>query len=349
MSSGTITFFVGGSTSFNTYCTLRNIGNMIGDAFDLHLVATSDELGGQLSNTYDVFGGAQSPGPSGDVRALRRYFSTVTPDVVANLIGAPRYGTLISLLKPAESTFVCRFSGENFETFRVVRPRRKLPLFLYRNVLGRFPLHTADQLVTMGPREKRRLVDRHVPADRVSILPPPVDPDRLANPVGEPPFDTSHGRSIALFVGRVSQLKGIGTLEAAIPEVLDRRADMQFVVIGAGHDHLSIPRRYADRIEVVGPVDPSSIPASLDVADVLVHPSLTEGVSRSVVEALLAGTPVVVRDVGDLAYATNNIYTTDDEFVNMLCEWEDLAVDDARKFTTTALREKYSRFFTKLV
>lgn len=348
MSDETICFFVGDVDSFNAYCTLANVAEMVGDAFELHLVTTSEALAAKLGDRYETFGPGVRLRRLPNVRALRRYFGRETPDVVANLVGVPRYGNAIGALKPDGSTFVCRFSGENFRTVRVVEPRRKPAMFLYRNVLGRIPLYTADRFVTMGPREKKRLVDRGVDAERISILPPPVDPERFRSPSGPVPFETDHGRHTVLFLGRVSRLKGLRTLEWAIPRILDRREDLQFVLVGEREASLSVPAEYRAHVDEVGPVDPAAIPAALSAADVLVHPSLTEGISRAVLEALVSGTPVVVRDVGDMAYATNNIFTTDDELVNELRRFERLRVDDPERFTVEALADAYVSFFERV-
>ncbi|MGN8214549.1 glycosyltransferase family 4 protein [Halococcus salifodinae] len=144
-------------------------------------------------------------------------------------------------------------------------------------------------------------------------------------------------------------MKGFDTFDATIPRILNRRNDLQFVFVGSGERVPQIPEQYADHVTVVGRVTPESIASYFQHADVLAHPSLTEGLSRSVVEALMCDTPVIVRDVGELASVTSNLFTTDAEFVDLVCGFEDLPLDDPEPFSMTALKEQYVSFFTQFV
>jgi hypothetical protein len=66
-------------------------------------------------------------------------------------------------------------------------------------------------------------------------------------------------------------------------------------------------------------------------------------------QALVCDTPVIVRDVGELASVTANLFTTDAEFVDLVCGFEDLPLDDSRPFSMAALKEQYISFFTQFV
>jgi glycosyltransferase involved in cell wall biosynthesis len=83
-------------------------------------------------------------------------------------------------------------------------------------------------------------------------------------------------------------------------------------------------------------------------ADLLIHPSLTEGVPRVLLESLAVNTPVLARDVGDVESVTDNTFRTDDEFIEHLTELEDVALDDITPFTQKNLTPVYQRFFEQL-
>ncbi|MEC7351649.1 MAG: glycosyltransferase, partial [Planctomycetota bacterium] len=53
----------------------------------------------------------------------------------------------------------------------------------------------------------------------------------------------------------------------------------------------------ADRVVFTGALPPDQMPAVMHSIDLLVHPSLREGLPRTVPQALLSGTPVVAYDV----------------------------------------------------
>lgn len=344
--SKTIGIYVGRFTSFNVRQTVRNIGRMIGDEFDLHLVTSCpDAFPGYTDHGYRVYSEVEGDTLRAEIRLLRRYLDTQSPDIVTHIGDVPVYGNIIAALKGDDSKFVCRYSGDLFTEYKHESGLEAAKIFLLKNGFGRIPMRYADRVITMGPREKRRIVDRGLPAPAVKILPPPIDRARFESPGKPPELDVDEMGPIALFVGRVSRLKGAETLERAVPAILERRPDLKFVFVGERQFEFDFPDRYEERVWFTGRVPPDEVPAYFDAADVYVHPSLTEGVSRSVLEALACDTPVVVRDVGDLAYATSNIFTTDDDFVEMVADFENLAVDSCAKFTTSALEPKYVSAF----
>jgi glycosyltransferase involved in cell wall biosynthesis len=344
--SKTIAIYVGRFTSFNVRQTVRNIGQMLGDEFDLRLVTSCpDAFPGYADHGYRVYSGVEGETLRAEVHLLRRYLERETPDIVTQIGDAPVYGNIIAALKSEESKFVCRYSGDLFTEYKHETGLEAAKIFLLKNGFGRLPMRHADRVIAMGPREKRRIVDRGVPAPEVKILPPPIDLARFECSGKPSELNIDEMGPVALFVGRVSRLKGAETLERAVPAVLERRPDLEFVFVGERQFEFDLPDRYGERVWFTGRVPPHEVPAYFDAADVYVHPSLTEGVSRSVLEALACDTPVVVRDVGDLAYATSNIFTTDDDFVDMVANFEDLAVDPCAKFTTGALEKRYVDVF----
>lgn len=344
-----ICIFTGAFDSFNVDRTVANVGKMLSGDFELHLVSTEHgAFGDDVFERYRAFGGESPSTLRGQVSALRGYLSENEPDVVTQIGDVPLHGNMLALLR-GDIPFVCRYSGDNFYEYRVHRGVRKPAIFLLRSVVGRIPLYAADEFIAMGPRERERLVARNVPEERVSVLPPPVDERRFESVSPCDGLEVPDGRRVALFVGRRSRLKGLETLERTIPQILERRDDLQFVLVGDGDKGLNLPERFRDHVTVVGPVSPEEVPGYFKRADLLVHPSLIEGVSRSVVEALMCGIPVVARDVGDLAYATSNVFDEDEEFVEMVANFEDLEADDPSRFSLGELKEQYVEFFQRVV
>jgi glycosyltransferase involved in cell wall biosynthesis len=344
----TLGLFLGNFASFNVEQTTRNFGVMLDDAFELDLITTTpDSFADESLEPYTIHGNDQPTTRRGEFAALRSYLDTETPDLLTQIGDVPIYGNLISLLRDDKTRFVCRYSGDMFYEYRLERGLDKAKIFALKNLLGRVPIWTADQFIAMGPREKQRLITRGVEPTDVGILPPPVDSARFTDPTPVD-LDVPEDRSVVLFVGRVERMKGAHTLETTIPEILDRRPDLQFVLVGSVHYPLNFPPEVADHVTVVGRVPPAEIPSYFAAADLYVHPSLTEGVSRSTVEALLSGTRLIARDVGDLATVTSNLFISDDDFVDLVCEFESLPVEDGQRFTVEALTNKYRRFFRRV-
>jgi glycosyltransferase involved in cell wall biosynthesis len=111
----------------------------------------------------------------------------------------------------------------------------------------------------------------------------------------------SNGRPTVLSVGRLSAEKNFETLIRASEKVTKRIPNSRFLIAGSGPLRDELKRFAADlrvdsRVEFLGQV--ADVPRLLQEADVFALSSLTEGLSMSVLEALAAGKPSVVTDVG---------------------------------------------------
>jgi len=340
-----ICFFTGNMTSFNVRQTLVNIGKMLRKEFELHLVTSKPtKLPDGIEDYFKMYSPVRGGSHLDAIRALRQYFTDHSPDVVTQIGRVPVDGNIISFLKPENTKFVCRYSGDLFYEYNLDQGLQKVSSYLVKNVMGRLPMLRASSFVAMGPRQKMRLVARGVDPTDVEILPPPIDPERL-QPGSIPDIGIPPERDIILYVGRVSERKGAKTLESIIPKVLEKRDDLHFVLVGTINYQFKLDNQYEDRVTLTGPIRPAEVPAYHEIADLYVHPSLTEGISRALLEAMLSNTPVITRDVGDQAYATTNYFTTDDDLVSMIVNYEELSSSDSEKFTVKNLRQKYTKFF----
>ena len=344
---GTIGIFVGSASSFNLSRAASNIGQAVSSEFTTHIIATDAGFAADVSAAYDgVHGPSESDSLHGEVSALQSYVQSHDPDALFQITSPPIHGNVVGTLGKIHGIpFVYRYSGDRFYEHEVSQGVTKLIHFGLNNVLGRFPLYLADACVTLGPRGQRRLENRGVASDDITTIPPVVDRDRFSTSTTEP----DEGTPVGLFVGRLSQRKGIETLERALPEILQRRSDIEFILVGRRQESIEIPAEYSHRVTVAGTVPPTEIPAYYERADFLVHPTLTEGLPRVVLEALASDVPPIARDVGDIAYATENTFQTDREFIEMVCNFESLNVDSSGPFTLDTQRNAYVKLVKELL
>jgi glycosyltransferase involved in cell wall biosynthesis len=80
----------------------------------------------------------------------------------------------------------------------------------------------------------------------------------------------------------------------------------------------------------------------------MIHPSLTEGLPRAVLESLAAGTSVIARDVGEIHSVTSNVFLENERFVDMVCNFEELPVDEITRFSKNAVKDKYVNLINKV-
>ena len=339
----TICVYTGGATAFNVHRIVENWGEMLAGLDNLHLVTCEPDLFDDL-HTFEIFGGGQT-GPLREVQVLHSYLRAHEPAVVVHITEAPIHGTITGLLAQYHDVpAVYRYAADRFQQFQLHSGLKKIALYGLNNVVGRVPIYAADRFIALGPNGRDRLVEYGVSPERIEILPPSLDPSRFE---GErrAELDVPDDRKVVMLLGRISRLKGIGVIERTIGRILERRPDLQFVFVGEEKRKPNVTPEQEDNVLVVGRVSPEDIPAYLRRADVLAHPSLTEGVPRSVLESLFAGTPVIAREVGDIPSVTENTFRTDHEFIEMLCSFEDLPLDDPTPFSTDALRDRYREFF----
>jgi len=147
-----------------------------------------------------------------------------------------------------------------------------------------------------------------VPRDKVRVIPNGVDPARLhphAAPDDLRDFRRRwalDGERIVFFVGRLVREKGLEVLIDAMPEVLAAHPEAKLVVAGGGWwGHLAeraAQRGLRDKVAFAGFVSEEDLRRFYAVADAAVFPSLYEPFGIVALEAMAAGVPVVVSDIG---------------------------------------------------
>jgi glycosyltransferase involved in cell wall biosynthesis len=164
----------------------------------------------------------------------------------------------------------------------------------------------ADCVVTSGEAVRAIVVDAGVPAGRVVSIPPGVDTRRFHPGVsGKTVRDELGLTADQPLVGLVANIRGSKGhnvfLEAAC-EVLRRRPDARFLVVGDGVGRAEVRRRVGGlgleaAVTLTG--FRRDIPEVMAALDVLVLPSIrSEATSQVIPQAFAVGTPVVASTVG---------------------------------------------------
>lgn len=341
-----LAFFVGSATAANMQVLIDNIGFMLSNQFELDLITTTPQaFEFDTRDTFRVIGSEYSATIQGGARALYDYLQNNNPAVIVQLTAPPTHGTIVTTVaKRFDVPSVYRYSGDLFGAYQLLSPKNQITAYLRNNIFGQLPIRLANRHIVLGPAGRQSLLQHGVDNTNIVELPPSVNPDRINDSSPLPTVNIPDSRPIVLFVGRIHPLKGSETMAEQIPKIIDRRDDIQFVFVGDDHG-FTVPPKYRENITLIGEVPPDEVSRYFHLADVLVHPSLTDGLPRVVLESLTAGTPVIARDVGEISSVTENTFETDQEFANMVCRFEDLPLDDATSFTRYELKPKYVSFF----
>ena len=149
----------------------------------------------------------------------------------------------------------------------------------------------------------RILLELGVPEEKVEILLyPGVNVEKLSIRSGSEKISE---RKVILHHGRLVRKRGIDYLIKALPNVVKRLPGVKVVIAGEGPEKerlVKLARNLGvlDYINFMGIVPHEEIPRLIKIADVIVIPSLVEGHSTSLIEAMAAGKPVVATRVGGI-------------------------------------------------
>ncbi|WP_231190010.1 glycosyltransferase [Haladaptatus sp. DYF46] len=219
---------------------------------------------------------------------------------------------------------ITRYSGSTFDAYKFHSGAERVGVFALNNVLNGFVVsRLSDKTITLGPNGRDAVNRRGVNEEDIVMLPPTLDSEgRFHSVADDEPIRRRLGlstdRKIALYVGRLSKLKGMPFLEDVISSLQDR-ADYQFVVIGEGPYRETLTEEFDERTVIApGHVPYEGIDQYYKAADLYVHPSPKEGVPLVILEAMECGVPVVARRAGDVEFVTNNVVTTAAEMVSVI-------------------------------
>lgn len=170
------------------------------------------------------------------------------------------------------------------------------------------------EIVVLGDYWRRFTAATFPNARRITVLPnavpgPAAIPDRVRADRGRP--DGTPGRPVRLlFLGRLIPIKGLNILLDALATPACRDRDWVLTIAGDGdRDTYSTQAErlgLADRVSFTGWLNPDQCREQLAAADVLVQPSLFEGLPMAVLEAMAYGLTIVATRVGSVDEAVED-------------------------------------------
>lgn len=168
-----------------------------------------------------------------------------------------------------------------------------------RRILGKILSWGTDKIITLTPAMKREYMrDFAVPAKRIQVIPNGIDLARMSSFES---CDEARSSFTVLTVGRLAPVKDIPLLMRAFAVMPGRETSDRLLIVGDGPERARIEElaRELDlgaSIQLLGAR--SDAPAVMKGADVYVQPSIYEGMSNTIVEAMACELAVVATAVG---------------------------------------------------
>ncbi|HVS82078.1 MAG TPA: glycosyltransferase family 4 protein [Pyrinomonadaceae bacterium] len=185
--------------------------------------------------------------------------------------------------------------------------------------IKRRALRNADFVMSVSEYTKRQVVDANgVNPEQVYVLPNTLAWDinetqrrgdaetgRIGDsdaPASEPVGKVTRVLSVCRLDAR-EQYKGVDTVIRALPAVLARVPDLEYVVVGSGsdlerHKRIAADLGVADRVQFLGSVDERSLRAVYESCDIFVLPSAGEGFGIVFLEAMHYRKPIIAANSG---------------------------------------------------
>lgn len=356
----TVGLYIGSGLPPNLVRLLGSLAELVDEEFELEVIGRNwdpDQLPGRYSAVR--LPGAEAQRGIDNIRRaysdLRSYLSDEQPDALWQ-ITSPHFHAVPAILagRRADVPVATRIPGQKFDEFRTAEtlPTRA-KLFVLNNGLLRL-IRFSSAVVVLSENNRKNVIARGVPPERVFLLPRALDTTLFA------PVDAAERRThrldlgiptnqtVVLFVGRLTRMKGMGTMASVARSVED--SDIQFHLVGEGP--------YAERlagwsnVTLHGFVDPATVHRYYKAADLLFHPSYSEeaGISWTMIEAAAVGLPVLARDVGDANEVASATFETDAQAADLLSDTNRLGPGVVpERLSVTNLRPEYNRFLERLV
>lgn len=197
---------------------------------------------------------------------------------------------------------------------KVLRPRVK---FLHTFHFGNYPhqyikykrierllWRLADKLIAVGYDQKARIQKTYnIPDSRITVITNGVDPPEHSNNTSLLTGPEYSGKVVVGTIATLIEQKGISDL-VDVACILRKKIDnFVFVIVGDGHLREKLEEKInrldlAKYVKFLGWVDNAAHNA-LPAFDIFFQPSLWEAMSMVILEAMMAGKPIVATRVGD--------------------------------------------------
>lgn len=188
-----------------------------------------------------------------------------------------------------------------------VHARRFSKMWLYE-LLDRFAITFLQGVVLVGEAMKNELPLELAKRKKVEVIPNGLDVEvvnaKVKESVGSDieAFCSRHS-PVVLGVGRLSREKGFDRLLESFPVVCKDFENAGLIIVGEGKQkdalkRLEVELGLQDRVLMPGYCN--NVPGLQRACDLLVVPSLTEGLPITLLEAMAVGVPVLAAPVGEM-------------------------------------------------
>ena len=244
------------------------------------------------------------------LKTAYNYFSTIKPDLAHFVLpwwNSCEYGILAAKFASIRARVV------TYQSFP-----EKIEKNIFQGMSGvlrryrhNFACNSVHKAISVSEVNKHRIISNgFYPAHKLKVIRNMIETDRFANVEDVIDFRRKWGvdNSTVLItvVGYLEEIKGHSYLLKALPNIIKHHPNIIVALVGDGE----LKSQFENQVRESNIVDQvlfagwqEEVPSILAISDILVLPSLSEGLPFVVPEAMASGLPVVATRVGGIPEA----------------------------------------------
>jgi len=177
--------------------------------------------------------------------------------------------------------------------------------YLHSMLIGKRIFKVADGIQILSSELYNYIPKLNIDANKVFVITRGVDTELF-----KPRNDRGSLRAelgikaddiVILYVGRLDPVKGVNYLLQAAKEIIPDYKNLKFLIVGDGSlriEYEVFSKSFSENIIFTGFREDT--PALMNISDIFVLPSLSEGAANVVMEASASGLPVIATEVGEV-------------------------------------------------
>jgi glycosyltransferase involved in cell wall biosynthesis len=177
--------------------------------------------------------------------------------------------------------------------------------YLHSMLIGKRIFKVADGIQFLSSELYKSIPKLNIDAKKVFLITTGVDTEIFKPGDGKEflraELDIKEDDIAILYVGRLDLVKGVNYLLEAAKEIIPNYKNIKFLIVGDGslrEQYESFAKSFSDNIVFTGFRE--DIAALMNIADMFVLPSLSEGAPNVIMEASSSGLPVIATEVGEM-------------------------------------------------
>ncbi|MFH1420535.1 MAG: glycosyltransferase family 4 protein [Candidatus Aenigmatarchaeota archaeon] len=151
----------------------------------------------------------------------------------------------------------------------------------------------ADSYINCGTVMTKRMINFGLPMDKIHEIRLPIV--RIKNKTYK-----KTGKKIFLFIGEVSQRKGIKDLLDVMKEITTKNFELWIVGSGPMVDDVKTAVQVDKRIKYLGLIEHDKVIELMKKTDALVHPTYADVMPLTILEAMMMGNAIISSDIGEI-------------------------------------------------